>query len=122
MNIRTSQIVDIKGISLWTNPSPSNDFIASTVNLSENINNFSSYRIIYKYYKTDEYYLQTHMPKSYLKAKMIGLIDYLTERRVDLVGQEAIFGNGYRVSSFGATWNGVVDNARNIPIEIIGYR
>ncbi len=111
----------LEGKILWTNPNPNNDFNAQTVPLSDNINNFKSYIVIYKYYKTDEYYLQINMPTTFLKAKMLGLIDYLTERRIDFNGTQATFGNGYRVSSFGAAWNGTVDNTRNIPVQIIGH-
>lgn len=117
--------------TLWTNTSPSADFTATTVTLSESIQNFDYIKVMYKFNKSDSdstavgdmmtvadfVYCSTSSAvkqKLFLGAKLDNYsnarsVIYNTNTKIDI-------GNSTRVNQSGQ------NNAYTIPIKIVGIK
>lgn len=106
---------------LWTNPNPTSDFASQNVTL--NSDDYDMYEIIYKNYKTENYYMNTGTtPKGYGKLiMMIGGANgpYNYTRQVTFNSATSLTIGNCTVN-YGTTTS--QNNAQVIPVYIIGYK
>jgi len=108
--------------TLWTNGSPTSDFAAQTVTLSQNVSSFNKFKILYIWspdhesLSTDLMYLYSGVYYGYLLAayNSAGTV-YTYGRAVHLSGTSAVFATCYR----GYSGSNVSDNSYMIPYKIL---
>ena len=115
------EIENIRGKILWTNPSPTTDFTAQTVTLSETIDNFDSYAVVYYADKALNTGAKNSgiLPKSaYCRLEKCYAYNYW--RIISLSGTSATISAGTYRTSYGGGTN-ATSNSDLIPLYIIGY-
>lgn len=102
------------GKSLWENPNPTASFTGQTITLSESLENYNCYEIIFKQSKTNERYFSTgKIPVGH------GTILNAYANNYRATGTSV---SGNTISFEDASANGSTNNEYVIPIYVIGYK
>ena len=110
---------------LWTNSSPNTLFNGQAVTLSDSLNNYTYYEIIYiKNNSNDRKYLSTGKVPTDQFAYMQCIYKYNSFRQItniDNTNKQVTFSNGAYYSSYGGDNTGN-DGTLCVPYQIIGYK
>lgn len=108
-------------VVLWNNSAPTSDFASQTITLSDNINNYSYYEIIYKATKDSIRAKSTGKIMISLGSLMDYTINYLGRRTGDAPnGTSIAIQDCLTNGTYGA--NPTTTNDRVIPLQVIGYK
>lgn len=116
VNDNDTNISGIKGTLLWTNPSPTSSFASQSISLSESLENYNFYEIIYKQGNDTNRCLSSgKIPVGYgtILNYSVNTIRYRTTQE-SLTGSSITFSDG----SVGGNTN----NTTCIPLYVIGYK
>lgn len=109
------------GKVLWTNSSPTSSFLAQTITLSETIANFTKYEILFKgKNSTSVMYSTGKLPKEYICRLLQSTNVNIVRDVTSLSSTSATFTDCGYYSTYGSGYT--IDNANNIPYQIIGYK
>lgn len=112
----------ITGNILWTNPNPRNSFSSQTINLSESLNNYDAFEIIYRNSTSNVKDFNTGIiPVGHgtTMSALGGGVYFYRNTNDAISGSTITFDKGEMVSAqTGAVTD---DNSRIIPIYVIGY-
>lgn len=116
INENTNEITKLKRKILWTNPGPTSSFSAQTITLSESLDNYEYYEILFKQTNTNDRTMTTgKIPVGYGT-----ILSWNTSINMYRPTATTVSGNTISFED-GKTTNGV-DNSTTIPIKVIGYK
>lgn len=102
------------GKSLWENPNPTASFSSQTITLSESLENYNCYEIIFRQNRTSARYFTTgKIPVGY------GTILNVYSNNYRATGTSV---SGNTIYFENASANGTTDNGYVIPVYVIGYK
>ena len=116
INENTNEITKIKRKILWTNTNPTNIFASQTITLSESLDNYEYYEILFKQTNINARTMTTgKIPVGYGT-----ILSWNTSINMYRPTETTVSGNTISFED-GKTTNGV-DNSTTIPIKVIGHK
>lgn len=112
-----TEINNLKGQILWTNPNPTSDFSAQAITLSSN--NYDMYEVIYYSSITQAVQMTTGKIK---KGENLYLTQTYYDAQVRVRQREVIYNSDLSLNVQEAKNNGSTQNTDLIPIYVIGYK
>ena len=112
-----TEINNLKGQILWTNPSPTSDFSAQAITLSSN--DYDMYEIIYYSSITQAVQMTTGKIK---KGENLYLTQTYYDAQVRVRQREVNYNSDLSLNVQEAKNNGSTQNTDLIPIYVIGYK
>lgn len=110
------------GVVLWTNSSPTSNFVGQQITLNDNLNNYDYYEVLYDENITNQSCYSTGKILSNKMTRLLFSGTYNKTRAITNISDNKLtFSNGYINETYGS---GTItnDNSIIIPLQIIGYK
>ena len=119
-SVNTELSNKIEGTVLWSNSNLTTNFSSQTITLSDSLNNYDFYEIIYKQNTTAQRMMSTGKIPSTYGTILNTTIGYIHFRPVNYASTTTLeIANNMSVMTLGTT---TTDNSFNIPYKVIGYK